>query len=52
MYAAKIFSVENNLDLRGEALQELEIMRELTHPRIVTLEDAFDNEDKIVLIQE
>ena len=52
VYAAKIFSVEDNLDLRGEVLKELVIMRELMHPQIVALENALDNEDKIVLIQE
>ena len=52
VYAANIFSVEDNLDLRGEVLKELVIMRELMHPQIVALEDALDNEDKIVLIQE
>ena len=52
VYAANIFSVEDNLDLRGEVLKELVIMRELTHPQIVALENALDNEDKIVLIQE
>ena len=52
VYAAKILSVKDNLDLRGEVLKELMIMRELMHPQIVALENALDNEDKIVLIQE
>ena len=52
VYAAKIFSIEDNLDLRGEVLKELVIIRELMHPQIVALENALVNEDEIVLIQE
>ncbi len=39
-------------DARDKALGELEMLRELTHPRLVTLEDSFDNENRIILVME
>ena len=53
VYAAKVLSEQlGGATWRQRALKELEVLRELAHPRVVTLEDSFDNEDRILLVTE
>ena len=51
-YVAKVVNVERDSMLRGKAWQETDLLRELTHPRIVRLEDSFDNRGKVILVLE
>ena len=51
-YAAKVLNVEEEEDNRMAALEELDLLRELSHPRVVAVEGAFDNEDRIIIIME
>ena len=53
-YAAKVLDVggSEGAELRQRAGRELDILRELVHPRVVTLIDAFDNQNKIILVME
>lgn len=51
-YAAKVVEVTTNSGLQKRAYQEAELLRELSHPCIVHLEDSFDNETKIILVME
>ena len=50
-YAAKYIRIVSEDDKDG-ALREFEMLRGLSHPRIVKLEDAFDLNTHIVLILE
>ena len=51
-YVAKVVHVEGDFMLRGKVWQETEFLRELTHPRIVRLEDSFDNRGRVILVLE
>ena len=53
-YAAKVLAVSGSEgeELRQRAGRELDILRELVHPRVITLVDAFDNKNKIILVME
>ena len=52
MFAAKIVEVTENGGLQERVFQEVELLRELIHPRIVHLEDSFDNKSRIILVME
>lgn len=53
VYAAKVLSQEvGGARWRHKALKELDVLRELVHPRVVAVEDAFDSEDRIILVME
>ena len=51
MYAAKVISMATD-EQRALALYEYEMLRQLTHPRILSLVDAFDRGHDAVLITE
>ncbi len=51
-YVAKLVQVEGSPVLRGKVWQETDLLRELVHPRIVRLEDSFDNKTKVILVME
>jgi len=51
-YAAKIVDVEGDAGRRGKVWQEMDLLRELSHSRVVRLEDSFDNKSRIVLVME
>ncbi len=54
LYAGKVVRVGGKVreEVRQRAERELDLLRELVHPRVVTLVDAFNNEDRIVLVME
>ena len=49
VYVAKVLSVEGG---RPDPMGELEMLRDLVHPRVMTLEDAYRNEDQLILLLE
>lgn len=49
--AAKFIQISKEQD-RIEALNEIEIMKALQHPRLLQLYDAFENRTSICLIME
>ena len=50
-YAAKLTPASHEKD-RQRAMVEYEILRQLNHPRVIRLEDAFDCGSHIALIME
>ena len=52
VFVGKVMQVGESEELREKALQELEILRGLVHPRLVSLEDSFDNKDRIIAVLE
>ena len=51
-FVAKIVEVEGDAVLRGKVWQETDLLRELSHARIIHLEDSFDNKSRIFLVTE
>ena len=48
LFAAKLIPAVE----KAAAMLEFQMHRQLTHPRIVSLEDAFDNEQHTILVME
>ena len=51
VFAAKLIPL-TSLEEKTRAMHEFEMLRQLTHPRIVSLEDAFDNSTHVILVME
>jgi hypothetical protein len=52
-FAAKFISVSRNDEKRRDYVrEEIDVMNRLHHPKLISLHDAFENEDQIVLIVE
>lgn len=53
VYVAKILSIGGGAGAqRVDPMGELDMLRDLVHPRVVTLEDAYHNQDQLILVLE
>ena len=52
LYAAKFISTVSSSEQKVRALAEFEMHSTLSHPRIVSLEDAFQSDETTILVME
>ena len=50
-YVVKVITTETE-EQKTRAMQEFEMHRQLSHPRVTKLEDAFTNEQQFLLVLE